>query len=98
MSVGLLILAIFCYIFAGGLVAVAISEDVNDDLKIDPILFIISVFVIIIASVCLSTSINKLSKEIECKVSPQIDTVVITKNSVSDTTHIYKFNQEKECE
>lgn len=93
MSIGLLILAIFCYLLAGGLVAAAMFEDINNDPK-SPLLFIISIFVVIIASACLSVSINKSLKEIECKVPPQIDTVIVTKNSVSDTTYIYIFKNE----
>lgn len=94
MSVGLLILAIFCYILAGGLVAAAVFEDFSDHLK-STLLFIISVFVVMIGTICLSGSINKSLKEIECKVPPQIDTVVTTKNSVSDTTYTYIFKNEK---
>ena len=94
MSVGFLILAIFCYLLAGGLVAAAVFEDFGDHLK-STLLFILSIFVIMIGTICLSGSINKSLKEIECKVPPQIDTVVITKNSVSDTTYIYKFEEYK---
>ena len=35
---------------------------------------------------------ESLKPEITTSISPQIDTIITTRNSVSDTVYIYKFN------
>ena len=75
----------------------------EEDINIERIImFLIGIGVTIFGFFCThETSIYYREKEgskteITTSISPQIDTIITIRNSVSDTSYIYKFNLTKE--
>ena len=90
---------LFIFCIGAGLASCAISDIVVDGPDIKSIIMLL---VGIGIAAFGSFSVTKSSEyyyekessktEITTSISPQIDTIITTRNSVSDTVYIYKFN------
>ncbi len=98
----LLILVVGCLFFL--CIGVGIASWAGVDMQIDGpdiksiIMFIFGVGLIVFSFFCIPKAGNYYSErekhkaEITTSIPAQIDTIITTRNSVSDTTYIYKFN------
>ena len=65
------------------------------------IMFLVGIGIIVFGVFCVDKASNYYKEseshktEITTSIPPQIDTIITTRNSVSDTTYIYKFLTEK---
>ncbi len=101
----LLILGMGCILFL--LIGVSIAYWAGMDIQTEGlnvkniVIFTFGIAVIIFGFFCVDQAgvyyrENENPKtEITTSIPPQIDTIITIKNSVSDTTYIYKFNPEK---
>lgn len=98
----LLILVVGCLFFL--CIGVGIASWAGVDMQIDGpdiksiIMFIFGVGLIVFSLFCIAKASDYYSErekpktEITTSVPAQIDTIITIKNSVSDTTYVYKFN------
>lgn len=80
--------------------AVADMQFEGPDIK-NIIMFLVGIGIAVFGIVSIAKAsdyyheVNIPKTEITTSIPPQIDTIITIKNSVSDTTYIYKFNPEK---
>ena len=91
--IGLFILAAGVFILFGVFVVYLIQHWEGEFVNYLLAFFIL--FFLFVGGVSMYLGVDEARKEVKCTVAPQIDTIIITKNSVSDTTYIYKFEEYK---
>ena len=96
MDIGLALLAILFAAIFGALCAGVFYASRDNDSGAAGALAVVSVIVLIaVGSFTVAGVDTEKGKCVETKTAPTVDTLIVTRNGVSDSTYYYKFSEKR---